>query len=77
MFFREGSQIRDAIAQFNKYNGIQIIADERDGHAAMRGVFDANDPVSFAEAVGQMPGRSLVHETPQRLRIETASTRGR
>ena len=76
LFFREGSQIRDAIAQFNKYNGIQISADDATATLQWRGVFHANDPVSFAEAVGQMPGRSLVHETPQRLRIETSSTRG-
>ncbi len=75
LIFKAGSQIRDAIAQFNMYNGIQISADAATAGLQWRGVFHANDPVSFAEAVGQMPGRALVRETPERLRIESSSTR--
>ncbi len=72
LVFKEGSQVRDAIAQFNKFNGIQISADDATAALQWRGVFHANDPVSFAETVGQMRGRSLMHDSPKRLRIESS-----
>ena len=71
LYFKEGSQIRDAVVKFNRYNGTKVFVDETTAARQWRGVFDANDPVSFAETVRQMTGGSLVRETPERLLIQS------
>jgi transmembrane sensor len=71
--FREGANIGDAAARFNRYNHLKIVVDN-DAIAArqIRAAFDANDPGSFAESVQKMTGASLTQEGPELLRIGPA-----
>lgn len=72
LVFREGSQIRDAVEQFNRYNGTKISIDDATAELQWRGIYEASDPMSFAETVEQMTGGSLVRESPRLLRIESS-----
>jgi transmembrane sensor len=67
--FKAGDTVRDAVEQFNEYNAIRIEVDEVTGARQMRGAFDADDPISFAEAVKETTGALVVRETPERIRI--------
>jgi transmembrane sensor len=67
--FTGGDKVGDAVARFNKYNGIKMVVDGRLAELQMRGRFDANDPASFADSVQKMTGASLTKETPQLWRI--------
>lgn len=67
--FREGDQVGDAVARFNKYNGIKMVVDSALAGRQMRGAFDANDPASFAESVQRVTGASLTKETQLLWRI--------
>jgi ferric-dicitrate binding protein FerR (iron transport regulator) len=67
--FKGGDNVGDAVARFNKYNGIKMVVDGRLAELQMRGRFDANDPASFADSVQKMTGASLTKETPQLWRI--------
>src|SRR5262249_28967340 len=68
--FTQGDTVGYAVARFNGFNRIKVQVDERTARRQMRGTFDANDPVSFALAVKETIGGSLVEETPDRVRIE-------
>ena len=67
--FREGDDIGDAVARFNKYNGIKMVVDDTLARLQIRAAFDANDPASFAESVQKRTGASLTKETPELWRI--------
>lgn len=70
--FKEGDNVGGAVARFNKYNGIKMVVDGALAGRQVRGVFDANDPASFAESVRKGAGASLTKESQQLLRIEPA-----
>src|SRR5688572_13324674 len=57
--FKEGDKVGDAVARFNKYNGIKMVVDDALAVRQVRGAFDANDPASFAESVQTVTGASL------------------
>jgi transmembrane sensor len=67
--FKEGDNVGDAVARFNKYNGIKMVVDAALADLQVRGAFDANDPASFAESVQSMTDASLTKETPELWRI--------
>src|SRR5688572_7600432 len=69
--FKEGDNVGDAVARFNKYNGIKMVVDAALADLQVRGAFDANDPASFAESVQSMTDASLTKETPELWRIGT------
>lgn len=72
---QEGERIGDAVARFNKYNGMKMVVDDALANRQMRGAFAANDPESFAESVQQMTGASLTRETQHVLRIGPSERR--
>jgi transmembrane sensor len=72
LVFGDGDTIGDAIAQFNDYNDIKIVIDERTSARPMRGTFDAIDPLSFADTVGLTVNVSVLRESPERIRIGPA-----
>jgi transmembrane sensor len=67
--FKEGDDIGDAVARFNRYNGIKMVVDDALARLQMRGAFDANDPASFAAAVHKRTGASLTKESQRLWRI--------
>jgi transmembrane sensor len=71
----DGDTIGDAVAQFNGFNEIKIVVDEQTSARQMRGRFDAIDPLSFADAVGQSAQASVVRESPERIRIKLTERR--
>lgn len=75
--FTSGDTVKDAVARFNRYNAIKIDVDDVTGNRQMRGAFDANDPLSFADAVKEITGAAVVHETPERVRIGPRHARSR
>ena len=70
--FRDGYEVRDAVLEFNRFNRTQIDVDGAIANRQIRGVFELNDPETFAVAVGHMAGGSLVRESEHRLRIESS-----
>jgi transmembrane sensor len=66
----DGDTIGDAVAQFNDYNDIKIVVDEETSARQIRGRFDAIDPLSFADTVGQTAQASVVRESPDQVRIK-------
>jgi transmembrane sensor len=77
LIFNLGDTVKFAVDQFNSYNGVKIVVDEATGARPMRGVFDANDPLSFADSVKQITGATVVHETPETVRIGPREPRSR
>jgi transmembrane sensor len=73
--FVDGDTIGDAVAQFNDFNDIKIVVDERTSARPMRGRFDAIDPLSFADTVGLTVNASVVRESPELIRIKAAEHR--
>jgi transmembrane sensor len=73
LIFKEGSQIGDAVVQFNRFNGTKVDVDAETAARQWRGSFDANDPLSFAETVRQITGASLVRVSAEQLRIQSTS----
>lgn len=67
--FKEGDEVGDAVARFNKYNGIKIVVDDALATRQVRGAFAANDPASFAESVHKRTGASLTKESQRLWRI--------
>lgn len=67
--FEPGDTVKDAVAQFNGYNGMKIFVDAATAARPMRGSFDAIDPLSFAAAVERITGSAVVQESAERLRI--------
>ena len=67
--FKQGDNVGDAVARFNKYNGVKMVVDAAWADLQVRGAFDANDPASFAESVQSMTDASLTKETPELWRI--------
>jgi len=67
--FQAGDTVSEAAAAFNQYNPIKIAVDKAMGGRQMRGVFDANDPLSFAYSVGELTGGTVVRETDELVRI--------
>jgi len=64
-----GDTVGDAVAEFNEYNSTKIVVDEQTSERQIRGAFDAIDPLSFAETVRQTADVSVVHESPDLVRI--------
>lgn len=64
-----GDTVGDAVAEFNEYNATKIVVDEQTSGRQIRGAFDAIDPLTFAETVKQTANVSVVHESPQLVRI--------
>ena len=64
-----GDTVGDAVAEFNEYNATKIVVDEETSGRQIRGAFDAIDPLTFAETVRQSANVSVVHESPQLVRI--------
>lgn len=60
--FRRGDTVRDAIERFNELNETQIVVDQEVAARQMRGVFEANDPRSFADSLAVRTGGSVVIE---------------
>lgn len=59
----EGDRLEDAVAEFNRYNQRRVdIADPALAEERLVGRFRINDPESFAEAVHQTLGATIVHE---------------
>ncbi|HKQ14627.1 MAG TPA: FecR domain-containing protein [Steroidobacteraceae bacterium] len=73
--FVDGDTIGDAVAQFNDFNDLKIMVDERTGARPMRGRFDAIDPLSFADTVGLTVNASVVRESPELIRIKATEHR--
>jgi transmembrane sensor len=69
LIFRDGDQVADAVAQFNRFNRTKIVVDDATAALQWRGVSNANDPRSFAELVQKTTGASLARDTPELLRI--------
>jgi ferric-dicitrate binding protein FerR (iron transport regulator) len=67
--FESGDTVRDAVAQFNGYNGMKIVVDDATAAKPMRGAFEAIDPLSFAAAVERITGSTAVQESAELLRI--------
>jgi transmembrane sensor len=67
--FQVGDTVGEAAEEFNKYNPTKIVVDEAMGGRQMRGVFDANDPLSFAYSVGEVTGATVILQTPELVRI--------
>src|SRR5688572_7369634 len=68
--FRNGNEVRQAVERFNRSNEVQIVVDSVTGERQIRGVFKLNDPETFAVALENLTGGSLVREGPERLRIK-------
>jgi transmembrane sensor len=68
--FKSGNEIRHAVERFNRSNDVKIVVDSMTGERQIRGVFELNDPETFAATVERLTGGSVVREGPQRLRIE-------
>jgi transmembrane sensor len=66
----EHDRIKDAIDQFNRRNRMQISVDPAFGSKDVRGVFEANDPKTFAIFLVKQTGGRLVHEQPELVRIK-------
>jgi transmembrane sensor len=66
----DGNTVGDAVAQFNGYNDIKIVVDKETSARQMRGRFDAIDPLSFADTVGNTTQASVVRESPELIHIK-------
>jgi transmembrane sensor len=66
----EGNTVGDAVAQFNDYNDIKIVVDDETSSRQMRGRFDAIDPLSFADTVGNTAHAIVVRESPELIHIK-------
>jgi transmembrane sensor len=75
--FRTGDTVQDAVKQFNEYNAIRIEVDEVTGARQIRGAFDANDPISFADSVKEITGAPVELETKHLVRIGPPQPRNR
>ena len=71
----EGDTIGDAVAQFNDYNDIKIVVDEKTSARQMRGRFEAIDPLSFAYTVERTAPASVERESPELIRIKLTDRR--
>jgi len=68
--FRSGNEVRHAVERFNRSNDVKIVVDNVTGERQIRGVFDLNDPETFAATLERLTGGSVVREGPERLRIK-------
>jgi transmembrane sensor len=68
--FKSGNEIRHAVERFNRSNDVKIVVDSVTGERQIRGVFELNDPETFAATVRTITGGSVVREGPERLRIK-------
>jgi transmembrane sensor len=73
----EHDRIRDAIDEFNRRNRMQISVDPAFGSKPVRGVFEANDPKTFAIFLVKQTGGRLVHEQPELMRVRRPDERSR
>jgi transmembrane sensor len=71
----EGNTVGDAVAQFNEYNDIKIVVDKQTSGRQMRGRFDAIDPLSFADTVGNTAHAVVVRESPELIHIKQPERR--
>jgi transmembrane sensor len=71
----EGNTVGDAVAQFNEYNDIKIVVDKQTSGRQMRGRFDAIDPLSFADTVGNTAHATVVRESPELIHIKQPERR--
>jgi transmembrane sensor len=58
--FKSGNEIRHAVERFNSSNDVKIVVDRVTGERQIRGVFELNDPETFAATVERMTGGSVV-----------------
>lgn len=65
----EGDTLADAIAQFNRLNRVQIVVDKTLAGRLVNGVFDADDPASFAQTISKR-AQVVLKEGPDTLRLE-------
>ncbi len=72
LVFRDGNEVRDAVRNFNLSNRMQIDVDATIADRQIRGVFELNDPETFAAAVERGTGGSVVRVSEDLLRIEPA-----
>ncbi|HET9447840.1 MAG TPA: FecR domain-containing protein [Steroidobacteraceae bacterium] len=70
LHFNSGNEVRHAVDRFNRSNETKIVVDEATGEMQIRGVFELNDPETFARAVQTASRGALVREGPERLRIQ-------
>ena len=70
LVFKDGATIADAVDQFNGFNRIQVAIDAAFGGRQMRGVFDANDPRSFADSLASYNRGYVVDESDGVLRLK-------
>lgn len=67
----ETETVAEAIEEFNRRNRIQIeVRDEMLGEQPVRGVFDANDPESFAQVIAATKPVIVARDKPGLLRLE-------
>lgn len=76
LIFKRGETVRDAVERFNGFNETKVVVGDKVAKRQMRGVFDANDPQSFADSLAVQMGGSIVTE-PGRLRLEQPDERRR
>jgi transmembrane sensor len=70
LHFKSGNEIRHAVERFNRSNEVKIVVDKVTGERQIRGVFELNDPETFAAVLEDLTGASLVREGPDRLSIK-------
>jgi transmembrane sensor len=69
--FKDGTEVRDAVREFNLCNRMQIVVDDTIADRQIRGVFELNDPQTFAIAVDRaLSGSSRIRVSEDQLRIE-------
>jgi transmembrane sensor len=68
--FREET-VKEAVAEFNDMNDVQIVVSPQSLKRAVRGAFAADDPESFADALAARLEGRVDRSKPNVLRIET------
>jgi transmembrane sensor len=69
----EDSSVGDAVAQFNRYNRIQIVVNDADlARRPISGVFSAADPESFAAFLQSVARVRITHSENSDITIDTA-----
>ncbi len=70
-FRSKATKVGDAVARFNKYNGVKIVVDGAPASVQMRGAFDANDPAIVCRVGAEAMTGCVADERDARaLRIE-------
>ena len=66
----ESDTVADAVEEFNRRNRVQIILEGALGTEQVRGVFHADDPMSFAESLAAARKNLAVSQSGDVIRLQ-------